>query len=218
MTNPLDEYFALKEAGVADTVKSIGKHVGGTAGKALLGGAGAAVGAGAVGAGGMAASKLWDAVTKAQDFRQMMESSFNGDLHELHATQPKQFNEAFSSLRRFAPQFTKDPMVAGTYMRRMMTMRPDSAGGALVEALDRAKALPESRAGAMFERAGITGASHGAQESMRARSAEDLAHFKAEHEANMETMRKDTAQANMLRTYLQRGGGPFTGGPTSQSE
>jgi hypothetical protein len=110
-------------------MRSLGMNVGGKA----LGGA-IGVGAGLIGAGvGVAAQKLYDAATKARDFRMMLEH--NPDLEEMQQEKPKLFNQAYSTLRTFNPMFAKDPIVAGSYMRNMMT-DPLHAGGVVEKSLD----------------------------------------------------------------------------------
>lgn len=150
MTNPLEEYLEEKHAGAGDFT--------GHMGQAFMGGLGTAVAAGAVAATGMAASHIYDAVTKARDFKDMLRSPFNQDLHSLYAERPKEFNAAYSSLRVMNPSFSKDPMVAGTYLRRMMTFTPEAAGGALLESLQYRKSEPENP----LEKAFLGGAAHGA--------------------------------------------------------
>lgn len=204
MTNPLDAYFETKEAGGMDVARSVGRRAAGAVGKGALGGMGAAGGAAAVGAVGVAASKLWDAVTKAHDFRSMMGSTFNADLHELHATQPKQFNEAYSSLRRFNPGFAKDPMVAGTYMRRIMEMRPNVAGGALIDALGHRDRVPPSMVGEMFSRAGQQGAGFGAQQALKGEHDEAMAARKAEDAGELQKMRTEQSHSEMLGQYFRK--------------
>jgi len=166
--NPLEKYLAEKHgtktaAGPLDGLRGFGQQVG----RAAATGAGTAVAGAAIAGAGVAASKIWDAVTKGRDFRAMMGSSFNADLHEFLATRPKEFNESFSSLRTINPEFTKDPMIAGTYMRRMMMLRPDSAGGALIEALSHRKALPESEIGEAFLHSAGGGVMEGTKAHMR---------------------------------------------------
>jgi hypothetical protein len=94
-----------------------------TRGGLIAGGALLAAGAGEV------VSGMHDAVTKAHDFKAMLAE--NQDVAERHQENPRQINRFFSTLRTFNPAFSKDPLVAGTYMRKMM-LDPDSAGG-LVE-------------------------------------------------------------------------------------
>ena len=115
---------AAAQGGMHGFGQQLGKGLGGAT---LLAGGTAAIGA--LGAG---ASKLYDAVTKSRDFKSMLE--YNPDLVEAHQRDPKMFNQMFSTLRTLNPQFSKDPLVAGTYMREMSS-DPMHAGGKAVEAL-----------------------------------------------------------------------------------
>lgn len=132
MKNALDTYFQEKTAGfmgnVQQGVAQGMKNLPGALGQAAVGAAaGGAVGL--VGAGlGAAASKIMDAVTKRHDFRQMLE--YNPELQAHHETNPKFFNQVYSSLRTANPSFAGDPIIAGNYMRRMMDA-PEGAGGLL---------------------------------------------------------------------------------------
>jgi hypothetical protein len=96
-------------------------------------GAGAAVAGASVAAlAGMALTKVYDAATKSRDFKSMLAE--NADLAEAYQEDPKMFNRMFSTLRTFNPTFSKDPIVAGAYMRQM-TEDPNHAGAVAVEAL-----------------------------------------------------------------------------------
>ena len=123
--NPLATYLSEKTAGFWGDVatgagqKLTGKNLGRTGGGALMG-AGAA---GAVGLAGLAAQKLYDAATKASDFRQML--AFDAELAAKHQEDPRLVNQMFSTLRTFNPSFTKDPAVASSLVARMV----DSPGG-----------------------------------------------------------------------------------------
>jgi hypothetical protein len=108
-----------------------GKSFGGIVHKGLEAAAGTAIVGGAV-VGGQAA---YDYLTKARDYKRMMNSPFNSDLQQFHQERPEHFNAAFTGLRRMNADLTREPMVAGTYMRRMMEFGPTAAGGVLVEAL-----------------------------------------------------------------------------------
>lgn len=141
--NPIETYLSEKKAektagpflqglregvsggGAAEFGKTIGSK--GLSGALTVGGGLAAAGA------GVAAQKLYDAATKARDFRSMLEA--NPDLAQHHEEQPRLFNQMFSTLRTFNPSFSKDPLVAGNYMRQMME-DPVHAGGKVVETLD----------------------------------------------------------------------------------
>lgn len=167
MTNPIEEFFAFKTA--APNLGRFGRAVGGAAATGL---GTAAAGAG-VAAVGIAAGKLYDAVTKARDFKTMMGSSFNADLPSLHAERPKEFNEAYSSLRAIQPAFAKDPMIAGTYMRRMMEIRSNNAGGVLLESLQHE--MPPSAMGEAFHRGAVGGSQAGMMHGLKKQDDEDRA-------------------------------------------
>lgn len=153
MANPLDEALMSKEAflgaffrgaasglrGSSDTFQragSLGKDFGISfaegigrgghdVGKLLPLGVGGAALAG-VGAGiGAGVNKLLGAAAKRRDFKEMME--LNPDLLEHHKDHPEFFNASYSAIRRVAPQYGEDPVVAGSLMRRMMA-NPDAAG------------------------------------------------------------------------------------------
>ncbi len=130
----------------------------GNIGRAAATGAGAGLAAAAVSGAGIAASKIYDAATKARDFRSMMGSSFNTDLHDYYRQNPRGFNEAYSSLRMMNPAFSKDPMVAGTFMRQIMENRPEAAGGYLLNALQGRRDTPESPLFEAFQRGGTSAA------------------------------------------------------------
>lgn len=106
---------------------------------------------------GMATAKIYDAMTKKRDFNQMLES--NPDLIEHHEQDPKRFNQMFSSLRMMNPAFSADPVVAGTYMRRMAES-PLSSGGIAVEALGHRETTKSPIMDA-FVRGGLEGAKKG---------------------------------------------------------
>jgi hypothetical protein len=121
--------------------------------QAVIGaGASAAVGAGIAGV-GAAAAHIHDAATKRRDFMRMMQ--MNPDLHDAHARDPKMFNQMYSSLRTFNPAFARDPIVAGTYLRRMAES-PLVPGGILTEALSMRDKVPER--GALVLRQALEGA------------------------------------------------------------
>jgi hypothetical protein len=133
--NPLTEYLEKKAAGYGQAFGQAAKAV--MAPKNLAGsivGAGAAaLGAGAVAAVGMAGHAIYDAATKARDFRNMLAE--NEDLHEMHQNDPRTVNRMFSTLRTFAPEFSADPTVAGAYVRQMVGS-PQGVNGLIGGALD----------------------------------------------------------------------------------
>lgn len=145
--NPVEEFLIEKRAfgaGAVGKLRALGGKVAPTlgrmgeqAGAAALAGVGAAGFAGLVGAAG----KLYDAATKTRDFQNMLEA--NPDLHEHLQQDPAGFNRMFTSLRRFAPEFTKEPVVAGTLMRRGMVGAIEDRGDVSMGAL-RARNTPKA--------------------------------------------------------------------------
>lgn len=135
-----DDFKAMKkQAFPAPTPPSFMGSVSSAAGKlpgAIVSGIGATAATAAVTGLGFAAQKIYDAMTKRHDFNSMLE--MNPDLAEHHVNSPKMFNQMFSTLRTMNPGFSKDPMVAGTYMRRMMES-PLHAGGIAVEAFGQSR-------------------------------------------------------------------------------
>lgn len=159
--NPLDEYFELTKeatfgallkgawkgltalpgvnpqvkvpAGVADPKAWVGAlRQGAQLGRTVQTGALTALGGAAVAGGVTALKKVYDSVSKQRDFKQMMAT--DPDLAQLQAEKPKFFNQAYSSLRNINPTFGKDPLVAGSYMRKMMA-NPDAAGLTLAQSI-----------------------------------------------------------------------------------
>jgi len=145
-----------------------GQHAKTTAISAGLG----AVATAGVAAAGPAIQHIYNAMTKKRDFNSMMQSPFNADLHEHASSRPKEFNAAFSSLRTMTPEMTKDPMISGQYMRRMMVMSPDTAGGTLLEALERQGKMAPNMVMEAFGRGAGEGAKAGLGDSMRGQQAE----------------------------------------------
>lgn len=80
----------------------------------------------------VAATKIYNAITKQHSFNQMMEQ--NPDLHDIRAMEPKRFNNFYSSLHNMNPQHAQDPIVAGSYMRKMLA-EPSNAGFAVSEGM-----------------------------------------------------------------------------------
>lgn len=122
MSNPLDEF--LEEMG--EKQAGIGEQFG----NAAIGGFGAAAATAAIGGAAMGARALFNAATSARDFRKMLEQ--NDDVRQHHEANPRMVNQFYSSLRTMNPSFAKDPVVAGSYMRRMLE-NPMHAGGIAVE-------------------------------------------------------------------------------------
>jgi hypothetical protein len=138
MSNPLvdflEEYEPATEK-VAFSLGGFGKQVA----EGAMSGVAATAAAAALAGTSYAATQVYNAATKARDFRSMM--SLNPDLHEHHQRDPRMFNQMFSSLREMNPTFSKDPLVAGTYMRRMVE-NPLTAGGILTESISTRDKFP----------------------------------------------------------------------------
>ena len=126
MTTPIDQYEEMrKTAGFTDAFGNA--FSGETLGNVAAIGAGTAAIAGA----GIAANKIRMAITKKHDFDAMMHH--NPDLDQARSSNPELFAQQYTSLRNVSPQFARDPLIAGTFMRRMSEY-PGAAGTALIEA------------------------------------------------------------------------------------
>ena len=100
-----------------------------------------ALGAGSVLAGGAAVvRKIQESIGRRKDFKTMMQT--DPELGGIQKEQPAFFNQAYNSLRRMNPQFGSDPIVAGSYMRKMMS-NPDAAGLTLAQTV-KAPSMPGS--------------------------------------------------------------------------
>lgn len=123
--NPVEEYFQEKTAvsfGAGLQAGLRGNHVsagqlGQRMGQGLVNTGIGAVGAGAVAGAAFGAQKIYDAATKARDFRSMLEA--DPRLAQLHQEDPRRVNQMFSTLRTFNPSFTRDPIVASHYVLQM---------------------------------------------------------------------------------------------------
>lgn len=146
MSNPLDEYLEMKKtAGFMDLLGSgARKGVSALGEKAVVGGGLAGMGMLAAG-GAMAIGKIRESISKKNDFKQMMQ--IDPELKGIQGERPAFFNQAYSSLRRMNPQFGSDPIVAGSYMRKMMA-NPDAAGLTLAQTV---KAPPLPGGAASFQ-------------------------------------------------------------------
>lgn len=120
-----DREIAQKTANFMDAARQLGNHTG----QAL----GTAVASGAVALAGVAVSKLYDAATKARDYRAMLAT--NPEVREFAKTSPERAGALFTSLRSMNPEFSKDPFVAGEYMRRFSEF-PGREGGYMMEAAE----------------------------------------------------------------------------------
>lgn len=129
MTNPIDQYEEMrKAAGFAEFGKGFGEAFSGrTLGNVAAIGAGTAALAGA----GAAVNKIRMAITKKHDFDAMMHH--NPDLEQARTSNPELFAQQYTSLRSVSPQFARDPLIAGTFMRQMSEY-PGAAGSHLLAA------------------------------------------------------------------------------------
>lgn len=138
--NPLDEYLTTKQAGPQGILPGMGKFVGTGLDRVknnIRTGAEQAIGSGAVGLAatgmGVAALKVYRAIGKRQDFKNMMEH--NPDLAEHQQRDPAKFNAHYNSLRSLVPAYAEDPIVAGSLMRNM-SFNPDNAGNVLTQSME----------------------------------------------------------------------------------
>lgn len=159
MSNPLndflEEFGQQKEASYpfgASPFDNFKRNMG----NAMVSGFGAAGATALIGGAGLAVSKIMDAATAGRDFRKMLD--VNPDLRDAHSADPRMFNQMYSSLRSMNPSFAKDPLVAGTYMRRMAE-NPMHAGGILVDAVNSRDKFPSIASRATDEGIGA-GKSH----------------------------------------------------------
>jgi hypothetical protein len=152
--NPVEEFLQIKHAaGPPGAIMSAIKRVKGAvrggveqvAGLPLTQAAGWGLGIAGGGAAGYAAfgvgaEKLYDAATKKRDFNRMMEA--NPHLKPYQSEDPEGFNRMFSALRSMNPDFSSEPLVAGSYMHEAMETPPEERGMVAVKALQAAKMLP----------------------------------------------------------------------------
>lgn len=165
--NPVDEFLEMKkEATSPATWGNFGQHFNHAAAGAAATGA---VGLGIAGI-GLAASKIVDAATKSHDYKAMLAQ--NPDLQEHANNDPNKFTAMFSTLRSMNPQFSKDPLVAGAFMRQMHES-PHGIAGIASEALKHRRDFGDS----MFDKAmpfAQSGAAAGVSESMKRRTPEEM--------------------------------------------
>lgn len=193
--NAVDEFLGMKKVAFG---KGFGQHVGMAASGALAGGLGAA----AAGGIGMAVSKIVDAATKSHDFKEMLAA--NSDLHEHYQADPKKFNMMFSTLRTMNPQFSKDPLVAGAFMRRM-ALSPEGIGGIATEALG-AHGDFENPLQEMFTGGAREGAKSGLTESMKRQGQPDPWEFEKKkqefgHNLRQQAKAEDEGKNEYTETY-----------------
>jgi hypothetical protein len=130
MSNPIDEFLEMKkEAWGAAFMQGAKKGMGALGEKAVVGGGLAGMGLLAAG-GAMAIGKIRESISRKNDFKAMMQS--DPELRGIQGENKKFFNQAYNSLRRVNPQFGGDPIIAGSYMRKMMA-NPDAAGLTLAQ-------------------------------------------------------------------------------------
>lgn len=139
MANPVEEFLMAKEA-----LGPVGSMLGRIrnnpmaqrlGGKMLESGAGglayAGMGLGVAGV-AQAAQHLYSAATKKRDFDNMLAQ--NPHLISLHQEDPEGFGHMYTSLRAMNPEFSRDPLVAGSYMWEAMSRDPQSRGAVAVKA------------------------------------------------------------------------------------
>jgi hypothetical protein len=112
MSNPLEEFLGMQEKQASFWSNF---------GKAVAGGAAAAVGATGVAAAGMGLSRAFGAAAeradKARDYKAMMAA------HPSLRKEPAgQVQMVYNSLRNMAPDMANDPLVAGSFVRNTMSM------------------------------------------------------------------------------------------------
>lgn len=129
MTNPLDDYLGQeKRAFLGQSMRTFGQSFA----PAVAQGAAGALAAASIAGSVVGAKALYNAATANRDMRAMMAA--NPELKSVQKEDPKRFNLLYSSLRNMNPQYSKDPIVAGSFMKRMADPYADP-GGFLVEAL-----------------------------------------------------------------------------------
>lgn len=165
--------------------------------------ANAAAGAIAMGAVGFASAgihaavgSIVDAATKARDFKEMLHA--NEDLHEHYQQDPKRFNMMFNTLRTVNPQFSKDPLVAGSFMRRMIES-PQGIGGIAGEALKQRADFPETAFGESLNFA-REGAKAGLTDSLSGARMNQL----ESRRQNFATKDRELSTAERMRMELQK--------------
>jgi hypothetical protein len=172
---PLDiAYDQVKEAAipsaVADVAMELKSGFGGQFVDALKGAGALALAGAALGGMTQAAQALHAAATKSHDYNQMM--GMHPDLKE-HPNQTLVAN-AFTTLRRFSPAFSKDPLVAGSYVKRIV-MNPDAAGGLINESLGASSKIES----VMAQQALLAGQQGLKYKDPRELMAKDLSHQRA---------------------------------------
>lgn len=136
--NPVEDF--LKQAGFMDILRGIGRgistsleplaHDAQMLGSERAGRLMGQVGAPALTAAGLAAfsqgaskglGALSNKFTKARDYKAMIRA--NPSLNQADASTTQMY---FNSLRHVSPSLSKDPLVAGSFVRNMLEMQPES--------------------------------------------------------------------------------------------
>ena len=196
MKNPVEEFVGMaKRAGAfGAAMKKFPSHMAHAGAGAVAAGAVGLAGAGL----GAAVSGIIDAATKGRDFRSMMGA--NEDLQMHHEQDPKRFNLMFSTLRNVNPEFSKDPLIAGSFMRRMIES-PMGIGGIAGEALKHRGDYPETAFGVAHDYA-RGGAQAGIAESMKSRSPEEMLEL---HKPTLDYQHGQAAQMKGYEASLRGG-------------
>lgn len=205
--NPVETFLAEKIA--MPPIGDYSRRVGGQAGGALVQGLVAGAGTALIAAGASAAQHIYDAATAKRDFRQMLE--WNKDLH---GADQRLLNQSFRTLRQFAPDMSKDPLVSGALVRRMVEA-PMGAAGIVQEAMGGQRLIPSPTREAFIGAVG-----KGVQEGTRGIStfpydqdAEQLERIQRERAGFGERARQATQQS--LRSQEQAAESKRRAGPPS---
>lgn len=161
--NPVDDF--LKHAGFMDILRGIGRGIGSSLeplahgtqlpGSERVGRLVGQVGAPALAAAGLAAVShgtsrgldvLTSKFTKARDYKAMLKA--NPSLAQADASTTQMY---FNSLRHVSPSLSKDPLVAGSFVRNMMELQPESGPAIPIQTTklltDAQKSISQARAG-----------------------------------------------------------------------
>lgn len=197
--NPAQAFLTEKHGSFGSLVHEQAKQMPEVLSSGVMQGLAGALAVGATAGVGIAAAKLYDAATKGRDFRRMI--SFNPDLATEHERDPRVFNQLYSSLRSINPTFARDPIIAGSYMRRMVGS--PMAGGVLTDALsfkDKARSPMED----LIDKGILEGAKGGLRHQLQA----GVDAQKHQHEqARFDTLRQDRQreqEAEQSRFDVQR--------------
>lgn len=139
--NPVKEFLGLKQK-TAGFLGDLGKALKGSMTPQALGAYFApAVASAGVAAGGFALKSGYDAVrerlVKQRDYKMMLDA--NSNLRGLDA---KKVNMAYNSLRRLSADMAKDPLLAGSFVYKTVSLSPES--GLSIDAMT-AKTIAETQ-------------------------------------------------------------------------